>query len=265
MKSQLIHMAVFSGTGNTLTMALALADELRATGREVRLFPMDRNTNFSLPPDAALGIATVVAAFSTYPTACRFIDSLSPGEGREAFFLATMGGLGIGMQGPIRGVLERKGYRPAGSKILTMPGNYGNKELNEAKNKARVDKALSEVKKFAHELDQGNASWPGGVPLVSKFFARLAHGRVPWDLFYRVFPLAVNKNKCVHCGICAELCPEDNIALEGSKASIGKNCQCCQRCIAFCPDGAIHVPGKPAERYRGASIEAVRELLMSKG
>ena len=264
MKSRLIHMAVFSGTGNTLTVASVLAEKLRETGREVRIFPMDANPNFSLPPDAALGIATVVAAFSTYPTAWRFIDSLPPGEGREAFFLATMGGLGIGMEGPIRTVIEKKGYRPVGSKLFTMPGNYGNTTLDEAKNQAKVNKALAEVGKFAHDLDQGKASWQGGVPLVSNFFARITHGRVPWNLFNRAFPLAVNNDKCVGCGVCAELCPEDNIALEGGKASIGKNCQCCQRCIAFCPCEAIHEPGKPAERYRGVSIEAVRDLLMSK-
>ena len=264
MKSRLIYMAVFTGTGNTLTTSLAFAEELRETGREVRMFPMDRNPNFSLPPDAALGIATVVAAFSTYPTAWRFIDALPPGEGREAFFLATMGGLGGGMEGPIRRVIERKGYRPVGSKILTMPGNYGNKKPDEAKNKARVDKALAEAKKFAHDLDRGKASWPEGVPLVSNFFARLTHGRVPWNIFYRVFPLAVLHDKCAGCGVCAELCPEENIALEDDKASIGHKCQCCQRCIAFCPDDAIYVPGKPAERYCGASLKTVRDFLKSK-
>ena len=264
MKSRLVYMAVFSGTGNTLTVALALAEELRETGREVRVFPMDRNPNFSLPPDAALGIATTVACFSTYPTAWRFIDALPPGEGREAFFLATMGGLGGGMQGPVRSVIESKGYKPVGSKIFTMPGNYGNKKLDDVKNKSLGDVALHLAKKYARELAEGKATWPGGVPLVSKFFAWLAHGRCPWNFFYRAFPLSVLRDKCVGCGICADLCPEENIAVEGGKASIGHKCQSCQRCIAFCPNQSIHVPGKPAERYCGTSLETIRDLLKRK-
>ena len=264
MKSRLTHIAVFSGTGNTLTVALVLADELRETGQEVRVHSMERNPNFSLPPDAAIGIAVPVACFTTYPTAWRFIDSLPPGEGREAFFLTTMAGLGGGMQGPVRDALKRKGYEPIGSLIATMPSNYANKTLDEAKNRARADTSLAAAKKFAHDLSEGKASWPGGVPLLSKFLAWAAHGRVPWDLFYRVFPLSVLRDKCTGCDICAELCPEENITVEGGKASIGKKCQSCQRCIALCPERAIHVPGKPAEQYCGTTLEAMRDLLKSR-
>jgi len=257
-------MAVFSGTGNTLTVTLALAEELRETGREVKVCPMERNPNFSLPPDAAIGIAVTVACFSTYPTAWRFIDSLPPGEGREAFFLATMAGFGGGMQGPVRDVLKSKGYKPMGSLIAIMPSNYSNKTLDEAQNRARLNESLKAAKKFAHDLAEGTSSWSGGVPLMSKFFAWAAHGRRPWDFFYRFFPLTVLREKCKGCGTCAELCPEENIAIEGTTASIGRKCQSCQRCIAFCPTRAIHVPRKPAEHYCGASLEEMRDLLKSK-
>jgi ferredoxin len=229
-------------------------------GHGVTLFPMERSGDHVRPDCDVLGIVTTVACFSTYPTAWRFIDSLPPGEGREAFFMATMGGFGGGMQGPIGKALAAKGYRPIGSLLVKMPGNYGNKTLDEAKNKSLKDSAVSRIKKYARELEEGTAKWSGGVPVVSVFFAALAHGRKPWNMFRKAFPLTVAAEKCTACSLCAKLCPENNIALEGGRAVLGDRCESCQRCVAFCPSQAIYVPGKPSVQYRGTSLELIMSL-----
>jgi ferredoxin len=260
MKGKNIAIAVFSGTGNSLEAARALAAALGEMGRRVTLYPMERSGNQICPDGGVLGIVTAVACFSTYPTAWRFIDSLPPGEGREAFFLATMGGLGGGMQGPVRKALTAKGYRPIGSLIVTMPCNYGNKELDEVKNRSLKDSAVSRIREYARELDEGTAKWSGGVPVFSGFFAALAHGRKPWDMFRRVFPLTVDAEKCDACSRCVELCPESNITLKDGRAVFGDKCESCQRCAAFCPNRAIYVPGKPSVQYRGTSPESIMSL-----
>ena len=260
MKGKNIAMAVFSGTGNSLEAARALAGALVELGYGVTLYPMELSGNNIRPDDGTLGIVTTVACFSTYPTAWRFIDSLPPGEGREAFFLATMGGCGGGMQGPIRHTLTVKGYRPIGSLVVKMPSNYGNKVLDEAKNRSLKDSAVSRVREYARELDEGTARWPGGVPVISGFFAALAHGCKPWDMFRRIFPLTVAAEKCTACSTCVKLCPENNIALEDGRAVFGDRCESCQRCVAFCPSRAIYVPGKPSVQYRGTSLESIMTL-----
>jgi Pyruvate/2-oxoacid:ferredoxin oxidoreductase delta subunit len=260
MKGKNIAMAVFSGTGNSLEAAKALADALEKLGHVVALHPMELGGNHIRPDCGVLGIVTAVACFSTYPTAWRFIDSLPPGEGREVFFLATMGGFGGGMQGPVRKALAAKGYAPIGSLVVTMPGNYGNKVLDEAKNKSLKDAAVSRIREYARELDEGTARWSGGVPLVSGFFASLAHGRKPWNMFRRIFPLTVAAEKCTACSTCVKLCPENNIALKDGRAVLGDMCESCQRCVAFCPSRAIYVPGKPSVQYRGTSLESIMSL-----
>jgi epoxyqueuosine reductase QueG len=38
-------------------------------------------------------------------------------------------------------------------------------------------------------------------------------------------------------------------------------CESCQRCVGFCPTGALHVPGKPAEPYRAMDYEEFKKTL----
>jgi NAD-dependent dihydropyrimidine dehydrogenase PreA subunit len=263
LKSDKVAMAVFTGTGNTLLMAETLAGELGNAGKSVFLSPMERAERFNPPRGACLGLAVPVACFSTYPTAWRFIDSLPDGGGREVFFIATMGGCAWGMDAPVGRALRAKGYEPIGSLIVKMPGNYGNKLIDAEGNKRKVEKARETVKKFASDLLENRGAWPAVSRPLPAFFAFLAHGRKPWNLFYGMFPLTVDSDRCSACGLCARLCPEKNISIDekSGKASIGGMCQCCQRCIGFCPNGSIHVPGKPAAQYRGIGLESILSLL----
>jgi Pyruvate/2-oxoacid:ferredoxin oxidoreductase delta subunit len=255
-------MAVFSGTGNTLLMAVALVYVLKIAVMDTTLLSMERTDRFELQPGVVLGLAVPVACFSTYPTAWRFIDSLPDGAGREVFFLATMGGYSGGMAGPLRKALKAKGYEPIGSLIVKMPGNYGNKTIDVKANKIKEEKARALVRKFASDLLEDRASWPKERAVLSGLFASLAHGRKPWSLFYRLFPIHVDPDKCSACALCARLCPEKNIKIDDKtgKAAIGGECQCCQRCVAFCENGAIYVPGKPAVQYQGIGIESIMSL-----
>jgi NAD-dependent dihydropyrimidine dehydrogenase PreA subunit len=253
-------LAVFTGTGNTLLMAGALAKKLGGAGLKVDIIPMERPEALKLPEDSALGLAAPLACCSTYPAAWRFIDSLPDGGGREAFFLATMGGMSLGMEGPVRRAVESKGYRPAGAAIVRMPRNYANRTIHSEENRALIENSRALVEKFAEDLLECRTSWRGDG-LASRFFARLAHGRKPWHLFNRVFPIAVDPGKCASCGICAEICPEKNISLSGGTANIGANCQSCQRCVAYCPENAIAVPGKPAEQYRAMPLDEFKTAL----
>ena len=162
----------------------------------------------------------------------------------------------FGMQGPLRKVLLKKGYKPVGAKFLTMPGNYNNKILNIEKNEARVGRAVLEAQSFAYDLLNGNAKWKNGVPLLSSWAFSLGQTRLPWNLFYRVFPISVDKEKCIQCKRCVSICPEGAVKLEEGYPVVERLlCESCQRCVGFCPRSALHVPGKPAEPYKAMEYE----------
>jgi ferredoxin/GNAT superfamily N-acetyltransferase len=256
-----VDFFVFSGTGNSLLAAQAVAEALREGGVAVRLREMKEPSPIS-DKESALGLAFPVACASTYPSVGRFLGALPPGEGREVFALFTCGGAPMGLEGPLGRTLRGKGYRTVGVKSFVMPGNYNNKTLPEAKNAARVARALSEARAFAGGLLSGRVEWGGGIPLFSAWMDRLARTRIPWNMFYKIFPLAVNVEKCVRCGRCVEICPAGAVTAEDSETSFPaidpKNCESCQRCAAFCPAGAIGVPAKPAVPYRAMSYEAFK-------
>ena len=50
----------------------------------------------------------------------------------------------------------------------------------------------------------------------------------------------VDKKKCLACGGCISVCPQDAISWIGSKAQVNpKKCISCAICIRTCPVGAI--------------------------
>ncbi len=50
----------------------------------------------------------------------------------------------------------------------------------------------------------------------------------------------VDRSKCLACGGCISVCPQDSISWYGSRALVDKEkCISCAICIRTCPVGAI--------------------------
>ncbi len=260
-----VVLAVFTGTGNTLAAAEHLARRLIAAGKRVRLVPMEKPDAFAAAgfgEGAALGLVVPVACFTTYPTVWRFIEALPAGEGRGVFFLATMGGMGAGMQGPVARAVARKGYRPIAAATVAACGNYGEGAPASEKREAALATMRTKVDVFADTLLAGRGGWSKGLcNPVSALFYWLGQKRISFRGFRRFFPVTVEQTRCTGCGLCAGLCPEHAITMRDGKAEVGDACQSCQRCVGFCPAGAIGVSGKPGKQYRAVSLDELRAFL----
>jgi ferredoxin len=61
--------------------------------------------------------------------------------------------------------------------------------------------------------------------------------------FDELVPLAdrsfLYDEKCNGCGICARVCPADNIKLAGGRPEWQHHCENCNACYVWCPKGAI--------------------------
>jgi ferredoxin len=71
---------------------------------------------------------------------------------------------------------------------------------------------------------------------------------------------------CTACGICAKICPTQNIKIDG-KPSFGNNCEYCFGCIQWCPERAIEF-GKlkidDSSQYTHPSLKASELILRNK-
>ena len=58
----------------------------------------------------------------------------------------------------------------------------------------------------------------------------------------------VKKEKCLACGGCISVCPQDAILMISSKAVVNEEqCNSCSICVKTCPIGAINWEGKKDE------------------
>jgi len=54
-------------------------------------------------------------------------------------------------------------------------------------------------------------------------------------------------DRCIRCGICARVCPADNITV-ADRVVFGDRCQNCFACLHACPRGALHLKSERSER-----------------
>ncbi|MGZ7127067.1 MAG: 4Fe-4S dicluster domain-containing protein [Halobacteriota archaeon] len=58
--------------------------------------------------------------------------------------------------------------------------------------------------------------------------------------------IAVNIERCGHCGACVAVCPTNSIELVESCLKIGETCTTCATCVSICPVGALAAPEEDA-------------------
>jgi nitroreductase/NAD-dependent dihydropyrimidine dehydrogenase PreA subunit len=74
----------------------------------------------------------------------------------------------------------------------------------------------------------------------------------------------INISKCSDCGICADLCPSENIDLE-AKSFINETCLECCHCMSVCPVSAITFNGNITKNIKNkVSSSDFRDLALSR-
>lgn len=250
----------FTGTGNSLAVARALAERLGGT----TLLPIasDRTARIRVPSER-VGIVCPVY-FYTLPLLVReLLSRLDLAGVRYVFLVLTMGGFPGLSVAHAQGLLAQSGGRLDAAFSVRMLGNYiaeydvrGEKAVQamRARSARQVAKVAAAVRAGERTIERSGPAGRGLSRAMFFLFGRrfLAACRT-LDRRFSVEPT------CTQCGTCAAVCPVRNVRLVDGRPSWLGHCEQCFACIHFCPVAAIQIRGKRTKkrgRYHHPDVTA---------
>jgi len=253
----------FSGTGNSLKVSRDLAAELgdanvisipKVIGKEIDL------------SSQRIGIVYPVYMFGMPLIVSKFIKQLKAAKGKYIFAVATCGGKAGNTLGQNAVELKSQGLVLAAGFIVKMPGNYTPLygAIPVDKQNKMFDMEKQRIKDIAAivKANQGGKI-EKDAPLLRGLLSliyRLASSKIPLlDKDFWVNEL------CTSCGICAKVCPVNNIKLSDGKPQWLRKCEQCFACLHWCPVEAIQYGKNTAgrKRYRHPEVK-LEDLIQGK-
>ena len=71
-------------------------------------------------------------------------------------------------------------------------------------------------------------------------------------------------DRCIRCGVCAKVCPADNITV-GDAVSFSEHCEVCYACLHNCPQNAIHMKEERSSvRFRNEHV-SLKDIIQANG
>ncbi len=234
-----IDLFWFSGTGNTLFIAMKIEATLNSLGYHCQLLPIERPLPSEMSLNNTIGLIVPVAMQGTFPIVWEFVSQLPEAEGNEIFLIDTLGVYSGGIKGPIKKIVKEKGYNPIGAVEIKMP-NFFMRKGTSTRDKMIVLDAEDALKEFCQRLHEGRSNWID-IPIYSDLMSKIFRTQEKGIRWVRKFKKTVT-TKCTNCGICVQLCPRKCIDKYSRHIDVdSENCILCQRCLEYCPSNSIEI------------------------
>lgn len=228
----------FSATGNSLTVAKDLVSKLD----NAEIIPIAKALRNNIEGFFdVVGIVYPVYMFGLPLIVADFLKRAILKPGSYIFSVATLGGLCGLAHTQSREILKARGLLLSAAFSVRMPGNYTplygalSKEKQEElfkKEKLRINTIIAAVKERKSGIIEEKPFLPNFIlnKLLYKGGTRLipSSGKNFWVT-----------NACTQCGLCAKVCPVENIKLVDGKPNWLYHCQHCMACLQWCPVEAI--------------------------
>lgn len=256
----------FTSTGNSLHIAQDLARGL-GDGVLTGIPGAMKNKKYTVTADT-VGFVFPVYCWGLPSIVLDFVRVLNI-KAKYVYAVTTYGGFPGDTLLQLADELKKKGIVLKAGFGLRFPGNYtplygAHPEQKQKKlfNKAAlaIPGIITAIKNQKAEKIAWGPWWASAILRVTKFYDLfLAHVK---DSDQKLFA----QDTCDGCGICAKVCPVDNIQIKKNKPEWLHHCENCMGCLQWCPQEAIQY-GKSTigrKRYRYPTT-AVKDIFAQKG
>lgn len=232
----------FTGSGNTKRVMEAVAGVFEKKGYACDQEAMEDVMGIYFDGADYVGLFFPVAMQSTYANVWDFIESMPRAHGKKIFMVDTMQAFSGGIVGPVKKILEDKGYNCIGAKEVKMASSMSTSPIDALKFTQKNDLAVEEAKAFAEDLLKGKTKW-NRVPVLSDGMRNISKIKPIWRMISKM--KTIDHDVCVHCGICEKRCPVGALSTVDGKVTIDHNkCVSCMRCLHVCPQDAFSLRGE---------------------
>jgi len=245
----------FTGTGNSLWAARRLAERLDA-GAPTPIVRALAEGDTS-PDEDRVGIVVPVYMYRLPHLVVDFVDQLQTRA--PVFVVVTAGGDPGDLFVGLRRRFAKRGLDLAQALCVPVQSNYApfggapdEPELSErlARAEARLDEAAGVIERGerVHQLEYSR-------------FRAWVHPGLLYRLGYKYVAVTDNsyrvEDSCNSCGLCARICPVDNLTMVDGRPTWNNGCQQCMACLQWCPEEAIQVKDKTVgyRRYHHPEIK----------
>jgi ferredoxin len=227
----------YTGTGNSLWAARKIGSLLNPA----HLIPISRHPKASFRcTSQCIGLVFPVHIWGLPPPVVDFVSRLKTDPGSYLFAVAVNAGQVAATLLQLQELLRTNHLRLSSGFSLELPSNYivWRGAVSVEKQRKIFEAATQKMESIASIVRLREERPPEKGPFWQNPFFSWTYRKTFPHISKMDKSFSVDE-KCNACGICARICPAQNIHLTGEKPFWQHRCEQCFACIQWCPEEAI--------------------------
>ncbi len=234
----------FTGTGNSLDVAKKISNALNLDLISIS----EAIKKKEIYKDEIIIFVTPVYHGDIPNIVKRFIEQINILSTSSVYTILTLAALEGKAMYHINKILKNRGLNFVYGAKIQLPDNYLFSTTSQKKREIlfknyprKLEKIIDDIKSNKNNSSKYNKKY-------STFSTNLS--KKTFNFLFNANKKTIDYEKCTNCGICAKVCPVNNIVLSNEKFIINNECENCMACAQWCPQKAVYFGKKNATGNR---------------